>query len=40
VYKLVFKPKKGEEQMPTWIQRLKIFLGWNEKLKAPMQYLP
>lgn len=26
--------------MPTWIQRLKIFLGWNEKLKAAMHYQP
>jgi len=21
--------------MPTWIQRLKFFLGWNEKYKNP-----
>jgi hypothetical protein len=27
--------------MPTWIQRLKFFLGWNEKYKAPFaEYVP
>jgi hypothetical protein len=23
--------------LPSWIQRLKYFLGWNEKYKAPIE---
>jgi len=33
---LVLEPKKGESiEMPTWIQRLKYFLGWNQNYVNP-----
>jgi hypothetical protein len=27
---LVFEPTKDMQSMPSWIQRLTYFLGWNE----------
>ena len=38
---IVYEPRKDEAKLSSWIQRLKYFLGWNEKYKAPIhQYLP
>lgn len=32
---LVYEPKENDMKMPSWMQRLKHFLGWNEVFKSP-----
>ena len=31
----VYEPKPNEAKLPTWMQRLQQFLGWNDVFKSP-----